>query len=942
MSYKGIKNLLNRKRELSSDEEKSSDRERIIAIYCEKNRIIFKVKSFYHFFRVIEVLNMPYFFINGEKIYFNYDENAKFFWNNKKNKILYESELEMFVDKESFYGFHRNIKPKNKNLNLYYDFCSPYYYFSDEIEQTFINTLNETVINELKDTRYFNDKKIIRFFGPKKNGKSTLVYYYFGIRKYISLKEMNEIDNISEEYKDEINKKDSIIKDNNDEIINQNSNIIYKSNITNSIDLDENKKNEFLLNPQFFKLQNYDNISFKQKLEACDDIPNLDDNIIESLKDFGSDLSVEEFLKNKYNRDFKQIILQKEFKISSNDIIGFFRSCYLNNNFLKNNTIPDEVKIQTLLYEFEGLFKSYRIYKLFVAQFTDFYTSYKNIIEIGEFIFKFMKKYNKKIRYFLIFDSISFDLVDELKIFESIARKDENCFIIELFQNEKMQNIFYDNNIEKKIDEDVLTIYLETYSNYDLVNDLSNEENTFLIENFGQNLFYYQEYKKWKKENINKNKTDFLTIIITETKKELLKDFVNDEEGKAFYRYIYLNILYQNDIEEKIIKKLNLDFFFVTKKENNFKLSALPFVKLILKDFLKVPINILLRTDFFIKSEEYIKGGIIEDIAKQEIKNIFKNNINNKNDYQEVDIHRLLDNEIFTFYDEKTLTNILSKKKKYQEIKKKYKKQNLKFKDKVTIFNLYQNAKHYDLCILYYGKLLLFQFTINKKKGNIDELINFKLIDLNYIVHKIMDLTDEKDIIDKIYCYFVIAKMDLILENVSITPEIQKLLVKNEKDNERMIKSIKISNFDFLYLGREGKIYDKKNKLITKFKTPEKKYELYKNLFLNIYAIKTNLILKKIKIKDKLKNSINLPYFIKRETIEFYSFYYPKIEQPSNLITYFEYPKHKISFFKINNEFYDSNLNKSNDKNNVIFSHKSDIRNIMMFKYEFNGHGSAK
>ena len=58
-----------------------------------------------------------------------------------------------------------------------------------------------------------------------------------------------------------------------------------------------------------------------------------------------------------------------------------------------------------------------------------------------------------------------------------------------------------------------------------------------------------------------------------------------------------------------------------------------------------------------------MKGVILEDLAKQEIKNIFKNHSNKQKDYQEINISRLLDNEIYTIYDENIIQNILKTKK---------------------------------------------------------------------------------------------------------------------------------------------------------------------------------------------------------------------------------------------------------------------------------------
>lgn len=546
-----------------------------------------------------------------------------------------------------------------------------------------------------------------------------------------------------------------------------------------------------------------------------------------------------------------------------------------------------------------------------------------------------MKKYNKYgRRYFIIFDSVSYDLLDELKKFEKEARKDSNCYIIELFKNDNITNFFCENIIHNNIETDVLILYSQNFSNLDLVQDLDLSEINFLKDNFGESLYYYQKFKKWKNKNKSNNYNDFLLKNRNEAENDLLKNFIDDNEANAICKLLYLNIIYKKSIDEKFIKYLNLDYFFVDKKENIFKLKTLPFMIDIIKDLSKFSVKSLLDTEYFINCDDYVKGGIVEDSAKEEIKNIFKMNAESIDDYQEVDIHRLLDNEIYTFYSEDIIKLILNKKKKYQEIKKRYLLKKLNFKNKVTVFNLYQNSKHYDLGILFYDKLFLIQSTINKKIKLIDELIEFIFIDLNYIIYKIMDMTDEKDIIKEIYCFFLIANMESILDNKN-NPNIQNIILKNKKNNENMKKSIINSKFNIIYLGKEGKIYDQDNNIISKVIIPNKKYHLYNTNFgKEIYLSKAKLEIKKRQLEDKLRKSKLLPDTIKRDSIVFYSVFYPKIEIPNNLISYYEYPNDDIYFFEIDNKFYDENLNEYEDMNNFIDKHKFGVHRILMFKYE--------
>ena len=246
----------------------------------------------------------------------------------------------------------------------------------------------------------------------------------------------------------------------------------------------------------------------------------------------------------------------------------------------------------------------------------DFYDYSKNIIQIAYFVLNFMMKYNKNnARYFIILDSLSSDLFKELDEFESDARKDNNCFIIEIYKNEKIENIFYNNIISPKLEDDILVIYESTYSDISLVDDLTLNEKQFLLINFGNSLFYYQKFKKIKNEN------KFLKDNINEVEQDLLKDFSNKDEGKAFYIYLLLKIERNDNInDENIIKKLNLNYFFIQKEEDSIHLKLLPFVENIIRNFKKMPLENILYTEFFQKNDEYSKGSILEYLEKNEIK----------------------------------------------------------------------------------------------------------------------------------------------------------------------------------------------------------------------------------------------------------------------------------------------------------------------------------
>ena len=86
--------------------------------------------------------------------------------------------------------------------------------------------------------------------------------------------------------------------------------------------------------------------------------------------------------------------------------------------------------------------------------------------------------------------------------------------------DEKIENIFYNNIISPKLEDDILVIYKSTYSDLSLVDDLTPNEKQFLLTNFGNSLFYYQKFKKIKDEN------KFLNYYIVKQKKIIMKKII--------------------------------------------------------------------------------------------------------------------------------------------------------------------------------------------------------------------------------------------------------------------------------------------------------------------------------------------------------------------------------------------------------------------------------
>lgn len=920
MSKTHDKNYLmkKRKKELEEEyEEKDSDRERIICIYRQNSRLIIHIKKKSDFFYIIKNLNMPYFYQDGKKIYFNFDKNVSYFWSKRENKILYESSIKMIVSKDSFFAFHKNHKPAK--MKYYSDFGCPYYYFSEDENENFINNLDEEVINELKETRDSDEYKIIKLYGPKKNSKSTIVYYYFSMRRYIPLNEMNYIEDIDNE-KDFNSNDPQYIK------MADNPNKKDKVDIIDLLVKESDNKLKKGLN-KYYISEIYDKIIKREEnLELNYEIPFIKEEKCDELNIFSKH---DEFNKNNY-KNYKNKIFKKEFYFTENDTIGFFRSCYLSHKYLQNKDFSDIDKIETLHYEFSGLFKSYRVYKLFIAKFDDFFNKNKNIIDIGEFILDFMQTYkDNDIRFFIIFDDITKELIKQLESFENKVKSDKNCYLIEIFSNNETNEIFYKEVINSENDEKVQVIYKKNYGKFNDFSNINKSDIEFLVKYFEDNIYYCKEFIKWKKNNSKIDNNIFLNIITDEVKKELFQGFSFEDEAKVFYRYILSHVLNKKIENEKIIQKINLDYFFLNKRKNKYELQALPFIENILKNIVYSPLKNILFENYFIDLEEYIKGGILEDIIKDQLREIFFNKAKNKSDFQEINIKRLIDNEIYTYYDKNTIKTILECKKSFKSLKSKINLEKLKFKKKITILNCIQNAKHYDFGIIYNNILFLFQISINKNEENLLELFEYLYLDIFYIINKLEILTDEMDIIDKIYVYLANIDMEAFLEN-NKNEKIMQYIQQNKNNNERMKSFVGKTQIAPIYLSTNFEFIDSNSKKVDFCSLNENFLYIQTKVNSINYLLETSI--NQTKYLNLLKRSNKLESFIDKNSIQFYSLDYPKLIMPKNYILYVEFPALEKAFIKIKNRYYDTNLNLLKniyDFNNI----KQEPHRIFIYSY---------
>ena len=585
--------------------------------------------------------------------------------------------------------------------------------------------------------------------------------------------------------------------------------------------------------------------------------------------------------------------------------------------------------------EFSGLFKSYRVYKFFINKFKDFYGKTKDIFDIAEFIINFMEKYKpNNRRYFIILDSITKDLFEKLNNLENLARQANNCFLIEIFDNEGINEKIENEIIDEKNKIDELVIYKENYTEFNensFLNNLSEEEKLFLSNNFKKNLYYYKRYIKLFNKTMRRKKEKFLNEINEETKKELLKGFISEDEGKIFYRYIFNDVMNKKIVNKNILKKLNFNLFFIEKEKEKLKLRALPFVENILKNLAESDLRELIYKDYFISFDEYIKGGIFEDIIKKEIKKIFSNNTSEKKNFQELDIKRLVDNKIYSFYNKSIIKKILDKKNSFKSLKAKLKSQKFSFKNKITILYCVQNAKHYDLGVLFFNTLFLFQITINKSKINIDELLNFLDLDLWYTKNKLELLTDEENLIKKIYVYLINMDFESIYQQKDFK-DIKTYISKNKMKNETMRNELKNSNIKIIYCSQNCQLLDSNSNKIIRFPT-ENGIDIFPEVQTNSLVYKMEYNIKKNDILEKFKISKNIPEFIKKDSIEFFSHFYPKIILPKNYILYIECNSLEKPTLKINNSYYDLNFNKLSLKIDIDKQISEPIL-ILIFNYD--------
>ena len=849
-------------------EEKESDyfpRDRVIAIYKSNKRVLIYFKNKKEFANYIQNLYFPFFYNkNLEPIFLKYSYSVQKFWDNINYKIIYESpQSEDYLNQNIFQYFHRQIK--EEKVKNYLDFCNVYEaYFKNN--DKFYNNFNKKIINNLKELRY-DYKKIIRFFGPSGCGKSTLIYYFFTLKRFVPLKESDFIPELNED---------------------EENNNIYK------LREEIRKKNEII--------ELYNNNHKKEKLKVNEKIPNFNHQLykyLKQLKENDDDDDNSNYCEES-NSEIENLY-KKEFKYTKHDVVNSMRHIYINLDFFLNINDSNYLKY-IRKYELQGLFKRYSVFSYCFNSLNSHNIDPKDIFSFVKFIINFMKEINKNTRYFIIIDQINISQLNEIKELEDLVSKDNNCRIIEIFKNKNIGDFLYKNIIddkEKTFHNLIMYGLSYTQVNYSQIYSIPIQNEEFK-ELFGENMMYYNQFI-----NYNHNKKELIENIKNEIKQKML-DFLPLKKISSVIYIILVKYLNEYSDNTELIKYINFDYFFIDLNESKTKFQlklVFPILKDIINEFRKIESKDILLTDSFLTAEEFVKRLIVEKTFNEILENMLLRKYKEK--FQTILINRIVENKITDLYSMKQIRKLLTKKHIYQELKNKYK--NYKLKDKCILFNQIQNIKHYDSCCKIFKKLVILQTAINKTEQSIKELISFYLIDIDFIIKKLKDFSFDCDI-NEIYSFLVLLDMNCLKDNNNYNQIIQN----NQKNNEKMIKIIQNSNFNYIYLTLEGDLLDKNKKKIIDiediFLSKYNTYNIYQTNY-QLEIVKNQKLINEFLIR--LNKSKKIKEIFEKKEIVFYKKYYDgMILDNKNYIYVVIYPNciEEYNYIKINNFYYDINI----------------------------------
>jgi len=867
----------------SKNNSNSSGNFRTIIVLKKNEKIMLETEDINEFHQFIECFNCLFYIKSGVKHFLIDISSIEYFFLNSDYHILYDSEYVNQLNENNFHLAHSI--PKRKNLESIKEFCIFHqYYFNTPNHKYFYTALwspNRILkFYRLSDKNYpymsnkfdkCSNSKIIKFYGPRGTGKSTFIYTFFAVMSTIKFSLKNS-------------DKSTMIKENikiNDLKLNPTSRISIKQ-------CSKPFEQIYDVNEDISKLINLDELN-----------QNKSKNII--------DLSEEEEKKNNEKNAFElteTIYYQKEFNSGSRkEDYYFLSSVYI--DLIKERT-PESSNCYKKYFEFElmYLFKTFKFYQYLLSYLHE--NKKSNIFDKIKLIIGFMLEVKNNRNYFIILDHISENEQSAVNDLENYSNVDPHCYIIEIpliiTQKEKL-NLLNDlklNNQETKEsydDKDNLT-FIKRTSNYGIVYtnnyysaEIVDKDDIIFEQNFGKNIYFYCLWK-YSKDKLDINEyINEITVHICEIFKE---NYHNNDNELSFNIRTILDIIEEGKEISNLnfLSQLPLDYFVLINKDNKFKLKySFPLIGNIVKKLNISSSKLLIQSRQFISYfDNFIKGGIMEKVFSESLNEGYMDLL--LSNLETINIGKLLDNKIRSYYDYDEEIQILKENKNFIEIKNKNNNNNLKYKN--ILFKQIQNAKHYDIGLKLYNngnEYIFFQVTFHKPNDDIMDLLNNLWIDLNYIINKIQYLCDEKqENINGIYIFFVL--MDLGTYNIqNKTNEEMKIINDNLNYNLKLIKKLKNYNIDCLFLDNKGDIIKEGTNIIKK--GIPLKYNLANMFFEKIKEMEENKKkqvekcledIRKIYTRDKLSlvyyspNHINEKGFIMANLFENSDMNYYEIE----------------------------------------------------------------
>ena len=811
--------LMNLENELdnSNNNSKSSGNFRKIIVLKNKEKIILKTDNIKDFQSFVLCFNCLFYIMNGVKHYLIENDSIEEFFLNSDFHILYDSENPNNIPEKAFNSIHNF--PKRKNIKTTKDFCFfPEYIFSSKKHKYYYTSLwSPTRILKcyrLSDKNYpfmraefskCSNSKITKFYGPKGTGKSTFVYVFFAITSKIEIN-LRKIDESILSQKD-IRIKDLKLKPKSKISIKKYTKIfepIYEVNENikdNDEDDEDNKSNE----------------SKENILNKYNKALNL---IEEEEEENNNKLNEKELLEN--------IHYVKEFKSGKNNEDYYFLSSIYIDLDKERNPILSENNKKYFELELMQLFKKFKFYQYLLIYLNG--DKKQNIFDRIKQIIQFMIDLKINRNYFIILDHISEKEQESIIDIEKFAEKDPRCFILELpliITTQEKLNLLNDLHINsnerlESFDTKDKVTYIKRNKKYGIIYStnyyspefLDDEEDKVFEENFGKNIYFYCLWK-FSENRIKIN--DFIQQISEQISQIFKENYNNDENELVFNIRTILDIIDNKKEISNIdfLSKLPLEYFILINNNNKYLLEySFPIIGKIIQNLnVSSSLELLKSRNFISYFDNFIKGGIMENVFIEKIEDIYNKKMKSK--LEVININRLLDNKIRDYFSYEEEKRILNKNNNFIQIYQM--KQNI-LKNKNIILKQLQNAKHYDFGIKIFNKknqYILGQISYHKSNEDFKEFVNSLFIDINYIINKVTYLCNEDTTqINGIYLYFILMDLESYIYNIpNLTEKEMKIIKENKCNNSALIKKLISFNIDFLFLDCQGNIKQNNNTL---------------------------------------------------------------------------------------------------------------------------------